>query len=65
MIRYRVGLPAPEDISFANAQTMREIIMNERQIELFNEGYRYFDTRRWGTYLSEDANERGLNTEKG
>lgn len=31
---------------------MREIIMNERQIELFNEGYRYFDTRRWGTYLS-------------
>jgi hypothetical protein len=41
--------------------------MNERQIELFNEGYRVFDTRRWGTFLEEDANSsnwRGLNIER-
>ena len=41
--------------------------MSDYQVELFNEGYRYFDTRRWGTYLTEDANTsnwQGLDVQK-
>ncbi|MCI6278902.1 MAG: RagB/SusD family nutrient uptake outer membrane protein [Porphyromonas sp.] len=67
MIRYRVGLPGPDDALYSDPEEMRKVIMNERQIELFNEGYRYFDTRRWGTYLTDDANPSnwfGLNTKK-
>jgi predicted secreted protein len=51
----------------AEADNFEKIIRNERQVELFNEGYRYFDTRRWGTYLDEDANSsnwRGLDVTK-
>lgn len=67
MIRYRVGLPGPTPGEIADAETFRQIIRNERQVELFNEGYRYFDTRRWGIYLDEDVNAsnwRGLDVEK-
>lgn len=67
MIRYRVGLPGPDLTDLQDPDKMKDIIMNERQVELFNEGYRYFDTRRWGTYLTEDAkssNWYGLNTKK-
>lgn len=56
LIRYRVGLPGPTDAQLADKAELQRIIMNERQIELFNEGYRYFDTRRWGTYVDNDAN---------
>lgn len=67
MIRYRVGLPGATDTQLASKEEFQKVVMNERQIELFNEGYRYFDTRRWGIYLDEDANTsnwRGLNVEK-
>lgn len=67
MIRYRAGLPGPSNAELTNKDELQKIIMNERQIELFNEGYRYFDTRRWGIYLDQDANTsnwRGLNVEK-
>lgn len=67
MIRYRAGLPGVTEEQLANREEFQKIVMNERQIELFNEGYRYFDTRRWGIYLEEDANSsnwRGLNVEK-
>lgn len=67
MIRYRVGLPGVEDAVVANAEAFEKVIRNERQVELFNEGYRYWDTRRWGTYLDEDANSsnwRGLDVSK-
>lgn len=67
MIRYRVGLPGVKPGDLAEEQTFDLIIKNERQVELFNEGYRYFDTRRWGTYLDEDANSvnwKGLNVQK-
>lgn len=66
-VRYRVGLPGATDAQLASKSEFQKVIMNERQIELFNEGYRYFDTRRWGIYLDEDANSsnwRGLNVEK-
>lgn len=46
MIRYRVGLPGVDANDMAEADNFEKIIRNERQVELFNEGYRYFDTRR-------------------
>ena len=50
-----------------DASRFEQIVRNERQVELFNEGYRYFDTRRWGTFLTDDANMsnwRGLDVQK-
>ena len=44
MIRYRVGLPGPALSDMNDANRFEQIIRNERQVELFNEGYRYFDT---------------------
>ncbi|HBL33166.1 MAG TPA: RagB/SusD family nutrient uptake outer membrane protein [Porphyromonadaceae bacterium] len=67
MIRYRAGLPGVSSSQFASKEESQKLIVNERQIELFNEGYRYFDTRRWGIYLDQDANSsnwQGLNVEK-
>lgn len=67
MVRYRAGLPGATEEQLANREEFQKVIMNERQVELFNEGYRVFDTRRWGIYLDEDANSsnwRGLNVEK-
>lgn len=67
MIRYRVGLPGVSNADMVDKATFEKIIRNERQVELFNEGYRYFDTRRWGTFLDEDANTsnwRGLDVQK-
>ncbi|MFA7584369.1 MAG: RagB/SusD family nutrient uptake outer membrane protein, partial [Proteiniphilum sp.] len=67
LIRYRAGLPGVSDTQLASKEAFQKVIMNERQIELFNEGYRVFDTRRWGIYLDEDANSsnwRGLNIER-
>lgn len=67
MIRYRVGLPGVEQSVLNDKNAFDKVIRNERQVELFNEGYRYFDTRRWGTYLTEDANSsnwKGLNVNK-
>ena len=67
MIRYRVGLPGPVLSDMNDANRFEQIIRNERQVELFNEGYRYFDTRRWGTFLTDDANMsnwRGLDVQK-
>ena len=67
MIRYRVGLPGPSLSDMNDASRFEQIIRNERQVELFNEGYRYFDTRRWGTFLTDDANMsnwRGLDVTK-
>lgn len=67
MIRYRAGLPGLTEAQLADKNVMEQIIRNERQIELFNEGYRFFDTRRWGIYLDEDTNTsnwRGLNVQR-
>lgn len=67
MIRYRVGLPGASHSDLADPVKFDQVVKNERQVELFNEGYRYFDTRRWGLYLDEDANSsnwRGLDVQK-
>lgn len=66
MIRYRVGLPGVK-MSESSEEAFDKVLKNERQVELFNEGYRYFDTRRWGTFMDEDANPanwRGLDVTK-
>lgn len=67
LIRYRVGLPGLSPDQLSSQSELDAIIKNERQVELFNEGYRYFDTRRWGIYVDNDANSsnwRGLNVQR-
>lgn len=44
-IRSRVGMVAISRTQ--TKQTLRDIIRNERRIELANEGHRFFDIRRW------------------
>ncbi len=44
-IRRRVGMP---DVSNTlNKEQLREVVCNERRIELANEGFRWMDARRW------------------
>lgn len=52
MIRTRSGMPNiekvyPEVANGGNQTKMRELIRHERQIELFFECHRFFDTRQW------------------
>ena len=59
-IRERGGID-PSDPYLASLTTkeqMREMIRNERRIELSFEGYRFWDLRRWGLDLTETA--RGI-----
>jgi hypothetical protein len=44
--------------------TMRELIRNERRVELFIEGQRWFDIRRWGIAEKVMVNAEGLNIDK-
>ncbi|MCC8155141.1 MAG: RagB/SusD family nutrient uptake outer membrane protein [Tannerellaceae bacterium] len=48
-LRERVGMVTlSESLPGLTKSTMRELIRNERRIELFHEGQRYLDIRRWG-----------------
>ncbi len=52
LIRERAGIDAGDDGMFGltsglNKDQMREVIRNERQIELAIEGFRFWDVRRW------------------
>lgn len=47
-IRDRSGMPAVDQAMYNTKEKMRELIRNERRIELAGEGQRYFDIRRWG-----------------
>ena len=40
---------------------MRELIRNERRIELSFEGFRFWDIRRWGLSLTETAKGMSIN----
>ncbi|WP_443944183.1 RagB/SusD family nutrient uptake outer membrane protein [Pedobacter sp. AW1-32] len=46
-IRDRAGMPAVNRTTFASQSQLRELIRNERRIELAGEGQRYSDIRRW------------------
>lgn len=59
-IRKRAGLTQPDGylMSITTKEAMRELIRNERRLELSFEGHRIWDLRRWGLPLNETA--RGL-----
>lgn len=58
MVRNRAGLP---DRSLASTQTQaRAFLRQERAIEFFGEGQRYYDLRRWMAYGSVVKNVYGM-----
>ena len=56
-IRARAGLSQPDNYlaSITSKEDMRELIRNERRIELSFEVHRFWDLRRWGASLNETA----------
>ncbi|WP_119080093.1 RagB/SusD family nutrient uptake outer membrane protein [Chitinophaga alhagiae] len=54
-IRKRAGIPAPDAYlqSVTTKEAMRELIRNERRLELCFEGFRFWDLRRWNADLTE------------
>lgn len=56
-IRNRAGITQPDSYlaSINTKEAMRALIRNERRIELSFEGHRFWDLRRWGVNLNEDA----------
>lgn len=56
-IRQRAGISQPDAYldGISDATEMRELIRNERRIELSFEGQRFWDLRRWGLPLNEIA----------
>ena len=56
-IRKRAGISQPDNYlaSINTKDAMRELIRNERRIELSFEGHRFWDLRRWGASLNETA----------
>jgi hypothetical protein len=56
-IRNRAGISQPDNYlaSITTQEGMRELIRNERRIELSFEGHRFWDIRRWGLSLNEPA----------
>ena len=54
-IRARAGIAQPDDYlkNINSKEAMRELIRNERRIELSFEGHRFWDLRRWGASLNE------------
>lgn len=60
-IRKRAGITQPDAYlnTITTKEAMRELIRNERRLELCFEGFRFWDIRRWGLPLNETA--RGVN----
>jgi hypothetical protein len=60
-IRKRAGITQPDNYlaSITSKEDMRELIRNERRIELCLEGFRFWDLRRWKLDLQEPA--KGVN----
>lgn len=58
VIRKRAGIRQPDDYlnSITDKETMRQLIQNERRIELCFEGFRFWDLRRWKKDLTEAVN---------
>lgn len=56
-IRQRAGLDQPDAYlaSITTTEAMRELIRNERRLELSFEGHRFWDLRRWNLPLNETA----------
>jgi len=60
-IRKRAGITQPDNYlnAISTKEAMRDLIRNERRIELCFEGFRFWDIRRWGLPLNETA--KGVN----
>lgn len=56
-IRKRAGIKQPDEYlnSINSKEAMRELIRNERRLELCFEGFRFWDLRRWKANLNEPA----------
>ena len=54
-VRIRAGLPDYSEEDYGNPSKFRVKLKRERQIELFAEGHRYFDLRRWMDAPEEEA----------
>lgn len=54
-IRIRAGLPNYPDEVYSSKDEFRKKLKRERQVELFAEGHRYFDLRRWKDAPEEEA----------
>jgi hypothetical protein len=56
-IRQRAGINQPDGYlaSIGSKEEMRNLIRNERRIELCFEGHRFWDLRRWGLPLNENV----------
>lgn len=56
-IRKRAGITQPDNYlaTITTKEAMREVIRNERRLELSFEGHRFWDLRRWGMSLTEPA----------
>ena len=56
-IRQRAGITQPDDYlaSIGSKEEMRDLIRNERRLELCFEGHRFWDLRRWGLPLNESV----------
>ncbi|MCI5718582.1 MAG: RagB/SusD family nutrient uptake outer membrane protein [Alistipes sp.] len=65
-VRHRAGLPGLSDSELASAQTVQDLIVKERMIELLHENHRYFDVRRWGIYEEVESEPiTGMNVDSG
>jgi len=64
-IRKRAGITQPDDYleSVTTKEDMRNLIKNERRLELCFESFRFWDLRRWKDNLNEPA--RGVRIENG
>ncbi|RPD51854.1 RagB/SusD family nutrient uptake outer membrane protein [Paracnuella aquatica] len=56
-LRKRAGIAQPDNFlaSVASKEAMRDLIRNERRLELSFEGFRFWDLRRWKATLTEPA----------
>ena len=56
-IRSRAGITQPDNYlaSIGSKENMRELIQNERRLELCFEGFRFWDLRRWKKDMTEPA----------
>ncbi len=66
-IRNRAGIEKPDAFlqSISSQENMRQLIRNERRLELCFEGFRFHDIRRWGLEMNVPARGVQINSDGG